>query len=97
MFRRETSEFGEVHAEAMHDRALHSNDVLALDGAMADATSDQLAQADHRAAVGNFQFASQTLDQADSVAELRQVSEAIDEARYSILRVHARLDGKTTA
>ena len=94
MFTRETSEFAEVHSEAMHDLALLSNDVLALDGVMADATSDPLARADYRAAVGNFQLASQALDQADTVTDLQQVSEAIDEAQYSMLRVHARLDGK---
>ena len=95
MFGRSTKEFDEVRAIAEHDLALVANDILALDAAVAGADAAGLAVADYRAASAHFDAASDALERAHTVNDLRHVSSALDEARYALSCTRARLDGKT--
>jgi hypothetical protein len=94
VFGRSSKEFEQVRRVAQQDLGLLSGDLLALDPVVNSAGAAPLAVADYRAASAKFELASRSLDEAHTVDDLRHVSAAIDEARYSLACARARIGGE---
>jgi hypothetical protein len=90
----ENAELAEVKEVARDDLVALGDDIreLDLDVEMPGVTKE--ARADYERALTMYERADRALDNARSVEQLEQVSSAVEEGRWSIASVRARLEGR---
>jgi hypothetical protein len=86
--------FAEVRTAAEEDVTRLGEDVAGLDLDLADPRLDEATRADYRRALDAYDAAKAALEQARRPEDLQSVSGALEEGRYAMACVRARLAGQ---
>lgn len=91
---REAEEFAEVRSTAAEDVTRLGEDITQLDLDVQEKDLDADARADYAEALDAYERATSTLDRAEKSDDLRGVTEALEDGRYAMTCVRARLAGE---
>ncbi|MGH3099156.1 MAG: hypothetical protein ACRDMV_24495 [Streptosporangiales bacterium] len=94
--KREAEEFAEVRKTAAEDVTRLGEDITQLDLDVQEKDLDADARADYAEALDAYERATTTLDHAEKSDDLRGVTEALEDGRYAMTCVRARLAGEPT-
>lgn len=91
---REAEEFAEVRGTAAEDVTRLGEDITQLDLDVQEKDLDADTRTDYGEALDAYERATTTLDRAERVDDLRGVTEALEDGRYAMTCVRARLAGE---
>jgi hypothetical protein len=89
--RREDAELAEVREAARDDLVALADDVTGLEDAV---EGNRQAEDEYRHALDSYERASRAYDRAKTPADMRAVSQALEEGRYSMTAAKARAEGR---